>query len=305
MGARPVVLAIVGPTGTGKTEVAAEVARRCDAEIVSADSMQVYRGLDVGTAKPPRELRAEIPHHAIDVVDPDDAMTAGRYAALARRASHEILSRGRRVILCGGTGLYARAFAGGLIESVESDPEIRAELDKRETSELYRELTGSDPDAAARIAPRDRVRIVRALEIQRIDGRPLSEQHAAHGFRDRPFEVRWLGLDMDRERLARRIAERVDRMFEAGLVAEVEALYASGYSPELRSLQAIGYREVGWQLAGRLREAEARAAIVTATRRYSKRQRTWFRRQPGLRWIDAEAPEAAVAACEAGWAVPH
>jgi len=287
MTSRPQLLAIVGLTGTGKTELACEVARRSDAEIIGVDSMQVYRGMDIGTAKASRELRQEISHHAVDVVDPDDPMTAGRYAELARRAAHEILSRGRSVILCGGTGLYARAFAGGLVEGVASDPAIRAELAESSTEELYAELQEHDPAGAAAISAGDRVRILRMLEAFRITGSPFHEQKLSHGFADRPFEICWLGLDLERGALWERIRLRVDRMFEAGWADEVCALYARGYGPDLKSLQSIGYRQVGQLLAGELTDAEAREAICVATRRYAKRQRTWFRAEPGLRWLDA------------------
>ena len=290
MARRPRVVALVGPTGTGKTELAAELARRSGAEVIGADSMQVYRGLDIGTAKPSRELRGEIPHHLIDIVDPDDPMSAGRYAELARRAAWQIHERGRPIVLCGGTGLYARAFAGGLVPSVAADPGLRRELALRDTEDLYAELAVVDPRAAKRIEPRDRVRIARALEIQRLGGRAQSEQHAAHRFGDRPFEMVWLGLDLEQDRLWPRIEARVAAMFEAGWVDEVRALYARGYCAELRSMQAIGYREVGWLLSGRMDEASAREAITTATRRYAKRQRTWFRSEPGLRWLDAGDP---------------
>lgn len=296
---RPQVLALVGPTGVGKTEIAAAVARRTGAEIISADSMQVYRGLDIGTAKPSAQLRAEIPHHLIDVVAPDDPMSAGRYAALAREAARSIAERGRPVLLCGGTGLYARAFARGLIGGVASDPALRAELEARATEDLYDELADSDPAAAERIAPGDRVRIVRALEVLQLGGEPISSRHAKHGSEDQPFDVRWLGLSLDRDLLERRIRARVDRMFAAGLVEEVKGLYADGYAPGLRSLQAIGYREVGRLLAGEIDEGEAREAIAVATRRYAKRQLTWFRAEPGLSWIDASDPSRVLPEAEA------
>lgn len=294
MGERPRVLAIVGPTGTGKTGLACEIARRSGAEIIGVDSMQVYRGMDIGTAKLSAELRAEIPHHGIDLVNPDEPMSAGRFAGYARRVAREILARGRPVILCGGTGLYARAFAGGLVEGIEADPGVRAELSKRGLVELYAELRACDPASAQRIHPSDRVRIERALEVQRVVQRPLSVEHAEHGFRDRPFDVRWLGLDLAREQLWKRLRERVGRMFEAGLVEEVRGLYTAGYGPELRSLQAIGYREVGCMLAGRMSQSEASEGVWVATRRYAKRQRTWFRAEPGLVWADASRPQLLV-----------
>ena len=221
---KPAVLAIVGPTGTGKTALALEVARRAGAEIVSADSMQVYRGMDIGTAKPSASQLRAVPHHGIDIVDPDDPMSAGRFAAYARAAASAALERGRRVLLCGGTGLYARAFAGGLIEGAESDPELRARLERLSTPELAARLRASDPRELARLDPRDRVRLLRALEIGELTGRPASAVRERHAFDDRPFEMTWLGLDLPRDALWPRLRGRVDRMFERGLVAEVEGL---------------------------------------------------------------------------------
>jgi tRNA dimethylallyltransferase len=291
---RPRVVALVGPTGTGKTELACAVARRSGAEIVSADSMQVYRGMDVGTAKPSRALRAEIPHHGLDLVAPDEPMSAGRWAAVARAAALDAAARGRPVLLVGGTGLYARAFAGGLIPGAESAPEVRAALEARSDAELRAELERIDPRSAARIPPRDRVRTVRALEVARLAARPISEQQARHGFADRPFDVRWLGLELDRDQLARRLRERVAGMFAGGWIEEVRALRAAGYHRELRPMRAIGYREIGALLDAEIDEAEAREQIWITTRRYAKRQRTWFRAERELEWLDAEAREAAV-----------
>ncbi|MCE2391481.1 MAG: tRNA (adenosine(37)-N6)-dimethylallyltransferase MiaA [Proteobacteria bacterium] len=289
---RPSVLAIVGPTGTGKSALALEAARRVDAEILSADSLQVYRGMDIGTAKPSaRELRS-VPHHGIDIVDPDDPMTAGRFADYARTAARGILERGRRVLLCGGTGLYARAFAGGLIEGTASDSELRKRLERLETPELIERLRSLDPRGLARIDPRNRVRLVRALEICELAGQPASELQTAHAFRDRPFEMTWLGLALPREDLWRRLRARVDQMFERGLAAEVERLYARGYGPELPPLRALGYREVGQMLRGELTEPQARERTFLATRRFAKRQQTWFGGEAGLRWLDASDPGA-------------
>jgi tRNA dimethylallyltransferase len=256
--------------------------------------MQVYRGMDIGTAKPSAELRAEIPHHALDLVAPNEPMSAGRWLAVARAAAHAVARRGRPILLVGGTGLYARVFAGGLIAHAESTPKLRAELEALGDAELRAELERRDPAAARRISRGDRVRAVRALEAQRLAARPISEQHAHHRFADRPFDVRFLGLALEREPLAARLRERVTRMLDAGWVEEVRALHAAGFGPELRPLRAIGYREIGELLAGRLSESQARERIWIATRRYAKRQRTWFRAEPGLEWLDAAEPEAAL-----------
>jgi tRNA dimethylallyltransferase len=292
-GARPRVVAIVGPTGTGKTDLACAVAERTGAEIVSADSMQVYRGMDIGTAKPSAAVRARVPHHALDLVSPDEPMSAGRWAVAARRAALEIHARGRPVLLVGGTGLYARAFAGGLIRGAGSDPALRAELEARGTADLRAELKRRDPRAAERIPERDHVRTVRALEALALGARPISEQHAQHRFGDRPFDVRWIGLALDRDSLAERLRARVAGMFDAGWVDEVRALNAAGYGVKLRPLQSIGYREIGELLAREIDEPTARERIWIATRRYAKRQRTWFRAEPELDWIDADARDSA------------
>ena len=294
MSDRPRVLALVGPTGTGKTEFACALARHVPAEIISVDSMQVYRGMDIGTAKPSRALREAVPHHGIDLVDPDAPMSAGHFATYARRVAREILARGRAVILCGGTGLYARAFTGGLVSAVGADPALRRVLSRRSLEELQAELEVCDPAAAQRIHPRDRVRIERALEISRLGARPASTQRAEHAFEDCPFDVRWIGLSLERARLWERLRERVEQMFDAGLVEEVRGLYAAGYPRTLRSMQAIGYREVGAMLAGEIDEPAAREAIFLATRRYAKRQRTWFKAEPGLVWVDAAQAEQAL-----------
>jgi tRNA dimethylallyltransferase len=292
------VLALVGPTGTGKTELAAELARRAAGEVISADSMQVYRGMDIGTAKPSAALRAEIPHHGLDLVNPDEPMSAGRFAAHARAVAADIGARGRAVVLCGGTGLYARAFARGLVAGVESDPALRRELEARSTEDLRAELARVDPESARRIGARDRVRIVRALEAGRLAGCPLSLQHARHRFADTPFDVRFLAVDLARDVHAERLRARTEAMFDAGLVEEVRGLEAAGYGPELRPLRSIGYREAGALLRGELGAEAAREATFIATRRLAKRQRTWFRAEPGLRWIDAANPEQVVEAAQ-------
>jgi len=255
--------------------------------------MQVYRRLDIGTAKASPALRREIPHHMIDVVDPDDPMSAGRYAREAREAAEQILGRGRPIVLCGGTGLYARAFVGGLAPELRADPSVRRALRARPLEALHAELLATDPESARRIAATDRVRIERALEAQATSGRPASEIRQGHGFGDRPFDVAWLALDLERDVLEARIEARVDAMFRNGLVEEVRGL-RSDYGADLACLQAIGYREVGALLDGELDEPQARERIGIATRRYAKRQRTWFRGEPGMRWVDAADPEAAL-----------
>ncbi len=290
---RPKVIAIVGLTGTGKTDLAAHLARRIGAEIISADSMQVYREMDIGTAKPSPELRAEIPHHLIDVLSPREQMSAGLFAERAREAARDAFHRGRPVLLCGGTGLYARAFAGGLAPDLTPDPAVRAELRARTVAELYAELQRDDPDSARQINPEDRVRIERALEGLRVTGKPVSQLRAEHAFGDRPFQMRWFGLDRERIALWRALEIRVDHMLSAGWIDEVEGL-RERYGRDTRALQAIGYRELGEVLDGQLDRGSARDRIVEKTRRYAKRQRTWFRAEPELEWLDADRPDTAL-----------
>lgn len=292
---RPTVVAVVGPTGSGKTDLACALAERARAEIISADSMQVYRGMDIGTAKPSPEIRARIRHHLIDAVDPDAPMSAGRYMELARAAAHAIHARGRRVVLCGGTGLYARAFACGLVPDLPAVAEMRARLHERSTEALRAELLAIDPESARAIPARDRVRLERALEAHAHAGRAVSSLREAHGFRDRPFALCWIGVAREPAELSARIERRVDAMLAEGWLDEVIALRAR-YPPHLRALQAIGYRELGAHLDGAYSLAEARRQIIVATRRYAKRQRTWFRAEAGLVWISADAPAAIVEA---------
>ena len=261
--ARPRVVAIVGPTGTGKTELACAIARRSGAEIVSADSMQVYRGLDVGTAKPSRALRAEIPHHALDLVAPDEPMSAGRWAEAARAAAREIQARGRPVLLVGGTGLYARAFAGGLIAGAASDPALRAELEARSDGDLRAELGGARPRSrGAHPAARPRAHGARARGAAARRTTDLGAARAAPLRRPPVRRVAGSAWRSTATRSPNGCARGVAAMFAAGFVDEVRALHAAGYDARLRPLRAIGYREVGMLLAGELDEADrARADL--------------------------------------------
>ena len=289
-GARPRLVALVGPTAGGKTELSLALAAHLDAEIVSVDSRQVYRRLDVGTAKPDRAARAAVPHHLLDVVEPDQSFDAARYAELARIAVAEVVARGRQVLLCGGSGLYLRALTEGLCPAPPADAGVRSalagELAARGAAALYEELRGHDPAAAARIAPRDTVRIRRALEVLRLTGRPLSAWQQAHAFADRPYEVLTLVLCPPPGVLEARIARRAEAMWDGGLVAETEAVLAAGFAPQLRPLQAIGYREVQRFLRGELDRASALEQMRLATRQYAKRQRTWFRALDDTVWLD-------------------
>lgn len=291
---RPRVVAVVGPTAAGKTELAAEFARRVDGEVVSVDSRQIFRRLDIGTAKPSLELRAEVPHHLVDVVEPDEPFDVARFQKLARAAVDDLHARGRAPVLCGGSGLYLRALTEGLCPAPPADPEVRAaiarERDERGLDTLHRELARVDPAAAARIAPRDAVRITRALEVARLTGRPLSAWQADHGFTDRPYELLTFVLSPPTPTLDERISTRSEAMWRAGLLEETKAVLDAGFDGGLAPLMAIGYREAQEVLSGRIDAEEAVERIRRETRRYAKRQRTWFRRMVDIERLDGTEP---------------
>lgn len=299
----PPLVCIVGPTASGKSALALQLAEEAGGEIVSCDSLQVYRGLDIGSAKPGPEEQARVRHHLLDVADPDESFSAARYAELARAALGDVVARGRRPLVVGGTGLYLRALLLGLFEGPARDEPLRRRLERMAErfgdARLHRLLRRVDPEAAARLTPRDRVRVVRALEVFQATGRPLSEHLRRPGQALSGFDVSIVVLSPPRERLLRRVEARTDEMLARGLLDEVRALLARGYSPELRPLQAIGYRQAVEVLAGRLSEADARRDIVHKTMQYAKRQRTWFRHQAQARWY-AEG-DAAAEAVRAFW----
>jgi tRNA dimethylallyltransferase len=286
------LVVIVGPTGAGKTRLAIEVARRVGGEIVSADSQQVYCGMDVGTGKATAEERAEVVHHLIDVVRPDEEMTAARFAELAEAAIAEIAARGRPIVVCGGTVLYVRILLFGLFEAPPADPDLRAglaaEADARGTEVLHERLAAIDPEAAVRIEPEDRRRIIRALEVHALTGVTISEHQRRHDFRTLPrrHEARLVGLAPPRPALYAGIDARVDRMIEAGLVAEVEALRTAGYRPPMRSQQAIGYAELHAYLDGALDLPRAIELIKRNSRRYARRQLAWYRSDVTVEWAE-------------------
>jgi len=312
---RPPVVVVTGPTASGKTPLAIELALRVGGEIVNADSMQVFRFMDIGTAKPSPAERALVPHHLIDVVTPDQPYSAGRYARAARAAIAAIHARGRVPILTGGTGLYLRAALHGLIDGVEADEELRERLESEQrsaeragdASRLYRRLLESDPEAAARIHPHDTRRIVRALEIAAETGRPTSRVRGAHGFEDSPYRVLHLALVPERDALYARIDRRCEAMIESGLLQEVRALVAAGYRPELRPMCAIGYRHVVPVMQGSDTLANALVAMRRDTRHFARRQIAWLRRVPDAVWLDpshaaaiAELVDAFLAAGDRG-----
>lgn len=293
------LVAIVGPTAAGKSALALALARERSGEIVCCDSLQVYRGLDIGSAKATAEERAAVPHHLLDVVEPDQVFSAAEYSRQARTALAGIAERGRLAVVAGGTGLYLRALLHGLFEGPSRDDDLRERLERIATRggdpRLHRMLAAVDPQAAARIAPRDRVRVIRALEVFRSTRRPISEHHRAGGGALRGHEVLVLGLHPPREALRAAVERRTDDMFARGLLAEVEGLLDRGYGPELRPLRAIGYRQALAVLRGEMADDEARRAIVAETMKYAKRQMTWFRHQTRATWFAASQPALAAA----------
>jgi tRNA dimethylallyltransferase len=282
------LIAIVGPTASGKSALALRAARATGGEIVSCDSQQVYRGLDIGTAKTTRAERHEVRHHLLDVVDPDLTFSAAEYSRLARSALEDIRARDRLPIVAGGTGLYLRALLEGLFDGPSRDEGTRRRLEALATrygdARLHRLLACLDPASARRIQPRDRVRIVRAIEVLKVTGRTLSEHHQEKPDPLEGYRTLVVGLEPARSVLRGQVEERTRRMLEGGLLEEVQGLLDRGYSPELRPLQSIGYREAVAVLQGRMSPEEAEAAIVTATMRFAKRQMTWFRHQADVAW---------------------
>jgi tRNA dimethylallyltransferase len=278
---KPKVVIVLGPTAVGKSEVALELAARINGEIINADSQQVYRQMDIGTAKPSTELRQKIPHHVIDVVDPDEEFNVARYREMATASIHDIRKRGKQAIVCGGTGLYIKALARGLFLGPAQDAGIRAALTLKAQrdglSTLYERLEQVDPSSTSWIHANDRQRIIRALEVIELTGKPMSEWQKRHGFGETPFTTIKIGLDRQRAELYDRINQRCDQMIEAGLVDEVRDLFTQGYSLDLRPICSVGYRHMGLFLMGKMSLEEAVFLMKRDTRRLAKRQLTWFR----------------------------
>ena len=286
---------IAGPTAVGKSEVALLVAERVGGEIISVDSMQVYRGLDIGTGKPPAEERKRVPNHLIDVVDLTEPFDVAQFVTRAHRAVAEIQARGRVPILCGGTGLYFKALLEGLGQAPPSDAALRAELEATPLPELLSELEAGDAAAYRVIDRKNRRRVIRAVEVLRLTGKPFSTQRAlwpSKGERN-SARVSFFGLDRAPADLHARIDARVDQMFARGLIDETKALLARGLEQNRTAMQAIGYRQVVEHLRGQRSLAETVALIKQRTRQFAKRQRTWFRHQADLQWLTISAEESA------------
>lgn len=291
------VLVLVGPTAIGKTELSLTLAERFRCEIVSVDSMQVYRFMDIGTAKVSIEERARIPHHLIDVVDPDVEYDAACFVRDALAAIDQIHGRGRMPLLTGGTGLYLRALLDGLSAEIGQFPEIREQLQLRLFGEgrgkLHEELSRCDRVSAERIHENDTHRLLRALEIYQATGKPWSEHISEHqNQKTRRFSnILQIGLTCDRDLLYRRIDMRTSLMLNSGLEQEVSGLLARGYSSQLKSMQAIGYRHMNNYLQGIWDMPETERLLARDTRRYAKRQYTWFATNPDLKWFDVQDQE--------------
>lgn len=299
---KPKLIVVLGPTASGKTEMALEIARRTGACIVSADSVQVYRHFDIGSAKPTREQRRETPHFLIDVADPDEDFNAGTYMRIALDQIKRLVADGRKIVVVGGTFLYVKALLYGLLEGVEVDREFRDSLarerDAKGAASLHKRLEAVDPVSAGRINPNDYVRIERALEVHHTTGERMSDHHRRHGFAEQRFNALKIGLHGERERLRHAIDERVDAMIGRGWVEEVKAIRARGYGPDLKPMKSIGYRRINEFLDGRLDFETAVEKIKTDTKRFSKRQSTWLRADDGVKWFDpAEGKDIVLDAC--------
>lgn len=289
------LIALIGPTAVGKTELSLQLAEQLNAEIVSSDSRLFYRGMDIGTAKPTRDERARVPHHLIDVSDPDDTWSLTRFQQAAFAAIDEIHARGRLPLLVGGTGQYVRAIVDGWQPpSVHPHPRLRQILEKWEqeegTARLHQALQRLDPAAGAAIDPRNVRRVIRALEVIFTTGRPFSSQRRKG---EPPYRVLMIGLTRPRPELYARVDARIEAMFAAGLLDEVRSLLEAGYSPDLPSMSSIGYRECAAVLQGQMTVDEAKARMRKLTRVFVRRQANWFRADdPAIRWFQAGDPQA-------------
>jgi tRNA dimethylallyltransferase len=294
---RPLVLAVLGPTASGKSALGLALAERHAGEIINCDSTAVYRGFDIGTDKLPVEQQRGIPHHLIDIADPTDVYTAAQFARDAERVIRDCHARGKLPILVGGTGFYYRALTRGLFPGPGADEPLRARLDRvaarRGPERLHRILQRVDPDSAARIMPRDRKRLVRALEVYLTTGRPLTTHFAETRSLIADCDVAAIGLRISPALTAERVARRVDEQFARGIVAEVTGLLARGVPADARPFGGLVYRQVMEMLRGVRGEDETRRLIVQENRRYARRQLIWFRKEPNLIWFDGpgEQPE--------------
>ena len=284
------IICICGPTASGKTGLAVALAKKLNAEVVSCDSMQIYRGMDVGTAKPTTAEMEGVPHHLLDVAEPGEDFSVSRYVELADAAIRDIQGRGKPAIVCGGTGLYMDSLVKGKAFAAPTRPAQREYVEgiaeKRGIEYVYNMLKDADPETAERLHLSDRKRIIRALEVFLITGMPLSWHNAQSKLQAPKYEPVWIGLSFrDRDKLYRRIDARVDQMLARGLEAEVRALLDRGVDPKTTAMQAIGYKEMAAALRGECSLEQAVEQIKQSSRRYAKRQLTWFRRNEAIHWL--------------------
>jgi tRNA dimethylallyltransferase len=288
------VIAIVGPTGVGKSELAVFLGEKLNGEIVNFDSLQFYKELNIGTAKPGEEERKRVPHHLYDLLELDEEFNAAKFVEIADNLIKEIWERGKIPILVGGTGLYLRAFEYGLF-SIEVPKEIRGTLRKRadqDLSSLYEELKRLDPEYAQKISPKDKVRITRALEVIYASGKPISYFHKENPFFEKKrYNLIKIGLILPRKELYEKINLRVIKMIEKGWIEEVKNLLEKGYSPKLKPFKAIGYKYIIQYLQGKISLEKAIELIQRDTRRYAKRQLTWFKKEPDIYWFNPDEKE--------------
>lgn len=292
----PKILVIVGPTASGKTRMAVELAQRHNGEVISADSMQIYRTMDIGTAKPTKEEMGGVPHHMIDVADPEEDFSVARYVEMAARCVDDVLERGKLPIVAGGTGLYIDSLLSGrTFAPFSPDSALRGELE-RELEEkggqaMLEALAQVDPEAAQRLHPNDHKRIIRALEVYRSTGKTITQHNRETQAIPPRYNALTIGLAFqDRQAMWRRIDQRVDEMVAAGLEDEVRRLLTSGISPKCTAMQAIGYKEFTQALSGEMTWQEAADVVKLRSRQYAKRQLTWFGRNPNTRWVRWDDP---------------
>ena len=290
------LVAIVGPTAVGKSGIAILVAKALGTEVLTADSRQVYRGMDIGTDKPSPEERLGVPHRLIDLVDPDQPFNTGEFRRHAVAEISRLHREGKVPLLVGGTGLYVRTVLRGLWEGPPADWEFRRSLERdadvNGADWLYRQLAQVDPESAHRLHPNDRVKIVRALEVHHVLGRPLSEEHRRHAFADRPFTPLLIGLTRERSVLYRRVDDRVELELAKGLVEETKRLMDRGHGRHLGSMKGLGYKQMAGYLAGDYDYEEAVRRLKRDTRHFAKRQMTWFRKEPGMQWLSIGETES-------------
>lgn len=289
----PLLIIIVGPTAVGKTDVGIEVAKIIEGEVISGDSMQIYRHMDIGTAKPSPDEMQGIPHYMLDIMEPNEEFSVALFQEMVEKYIREIGDRGKIPILVGGTGLYVRSVIDHYdFTPISVEPELREKLNEDAITKgndyLYRRLQQIDPATAEKLHPNDTRRIVRALEVYISSGKPISSFHRIDHDLPPKYSLGYFGLNMDRQELYKRIEKRVDKMIEKGLVAEVEGLLAKGYHGDLISMQGIGYKEIIAYFRGECSLEEAIGLIKRNTRRFAKRQLTWFRRDTRIKWFDVE-----------------